>query len=261
MNAPRESQTWAISQVGLMICPQHVEFFYIIMKKISEKSREKSDDVAWKKEATWLLILGTKAGRPKNGMETGESCSGNDVSIWWLMERYDVFGIADLMVRHLRRSRVDTFCPSSFVCFGPSSSRNIVQLSSSSKCNFRTLAEGANDLGHFAANVSKVRWGILRNVLCIYCSRHTILICPILSMFPLIFMLDLKDLFLWKIKQSNNERLICKQFSLWLFYSWIVGQTILFSAEKRDKSPIQIILIISSFVAHFFVWVEEALSA
>ena len=42
---------------------------------------------------------------------------------------------------------------------------------------------------------------------------------PILSMFPLIFMLDLKDLFLWKIKQSNNERLICKQFSLLLFYS------------------------------------------
>ena len=173
MNAPRESQTWAISQVGLMICPQHVEFFYIIMKKISEKSREKSDDVAWKKVATWLLILGTKAGRPKNGMETGESCSGNDVSIWWLMERYDVFGIADLMVRHLRRSRVDTFCPSSFVCFGPSSSRNIVQLSSSSKCNFRTLAEGANDLGHFDTHVSKVRWGILRNVLCIYYSRHT----------------------------------------------------------------------------------------
>lgn len=39
--------------------------------------------------------------------------AGNDVGIWWLMEdqRYDVFGIADLMAEHLRRSRVDTFCP------------------------------------------------------------------------------------------------------------------------------------------------------
>ena len=44
-----------------------------------------------------------------------ESCKvpwvlGNDVGIWRL--RYDVFGIADLMVEHLRRSRVDSFCPS-----------------------------------------------------------------------------------------------------------------------------------------------------
>lgn len=113
----------------------------------------------------WLLILGTQERRSwrgtKNSMETGESCSGNDVSIWWLMERYDVFGIADLMVRHLRRSRVDTVFVhhpsrlwSSFF-----SSRNIVQLSSSSKCNFRTL-EGANDLGHFdTTDVSKVSKG------------------------------------------------------------------------------------------------------
>ena len=144
------------------------------MKKSEKKRSSRGSKVmTWPERiATWPLILrGQK--RTKNGLKDGESCSGNDVSIWWLMERYDVFGIADLMVRHLRRSRVDTFCPSSFVCFGPSSSRNIVQLSSSSKCNFRTLAEGANDLGHFDTHVSKVRWGILRNVLCIYCSRHT----------------------------------------------------------------------------------------
>ena len=160
------SQTWAISQVGLMICPQHVEFFfpYIIMKKIFEEGREEEKKaMTWPPD--WLLILGTQERRSwrgtKNSMETGESCSGNDVSIWWLMERYDVFGIADLMVRHLRRSRVDTVFVhhpsrlwSSFF-----SSRNIVQLSSSSKCNFRTL-EGANDLGHFdTTDVSKVSKG------------------------------------------------------------------------------------------------------
>ena len=56
------SQTWAISQVGLMICPQHVEFFfpYIIMKKIFEEGREEEEEkkaMTWPPD--WLLILGT----------------------------------------------------------------------------------------------------------------------------------------------------------------------------------------------------------
>ena len=56
------SQTWAISQVGLMICPQHVEFFfpYIIMKKIFEEGREKKKKKRWRGHLTDCWFWGHK---------------------------------------------------------------------------------------------------------------------------------------------------------------------------------------------------------